>query len=187
MDKKKKKCILRTYLGFWPAWIDLRKKEMLNDNIDIGQWQINMNYLISKHGSISQREEEAFRNWVESFEESESYENYYGEHLEENVTPILLNLTDIDLPPIFYKRQDRNWFLSAYPDVFEYFYPQTNYLAQNFDDELQRVKEHYSAVKEDYERMEQYLGSVRANQTIYLARMKTFYVNELRKYLLLCR
>jgi len=183
MDIKQKKAILKDYLGFSPAWFDLRKKEILNDNINIKQWQINMNYLIYEYGSIYSSEENAFDHWAETFNNPV---NIFEEYLEEHVTPILLNISDIYLPRILFRDQDRNWFLAAYPDVFEYFYPQANLLAENFDTELRRVKEHVKAVTADHEKMEQYLTTGKGNQTIYLVRMKTFYKNELNKNLLLC-
>ncbi len=186
MDTKQKKANIKEYLGFSPAWFDLRKKEILNDNVNIEQWQINMNYLIYKHGSIDSSEEKAFDHWAETFKDPVNDEMNFEEYLEEHVTPILLNISDVDLPRILYRDQDRNWFLAAYPDVFEYFYPQANLLAENFDAELRRVEEHVKAVTADHERMEQYLATGKGNQTIYLVRMKTFYKNELNKNLLLC-
>lgn len=183
MDTKQKKSILKEYLGFLPAWFDLRKKEILNDNINIEQWQINMNYLICNHGAIDSSERKAFEHWAEIFENSINGE--FEEYFEEHVTPVLLNISSADLPRILYRDQDRNWFLAAYPDVFEYFCPQTN-LSLDLDAELQRVEEHVKATRADYEKMEQYLATGKGNQTIYLVRMKTFYKNELNKNLLLC-
>jgi len=183
VDTKQKKSILKEYLGFLPAWFDLRKKEILNDNINIEQWQINMNYLICNHGAIDSSERKAFEHWAEILENSINGE--FEEYFEEHVTPVLLNISSADLPRILYRDQDRNWFLAAYPDVFEYFCPQTN-LSLDFDAELQRVEEHVKATRADYEKMEQYLATGKGNQTIYLVRMKTFYKNELNKNLLLC-
>lgn len=125
MDTKQKKSILKKYLGGFPAWFDLRKKEIVNDNINIEQWQINMNFLIYKHGTIDPSEKKAFKDWTETFYNTGSDEiKYEGWYLEEHATPVLLNISDVDLPPILCRDRDRNWFLAAYPDVFEYFYPQ---------------------------------------------------------------
>ena len=181
MNTKQKKSILKAYLGFLPAWFDLRKKEILKDNINIEQWQINMNYLIDKHGTIDSSERKAFNNWSETLEDP----FIACLDLETHVTSSLVNMADGDIPPILYTA-DRNWFLAAYPDVFDYFYPQTNWLAEDFDAETRRVEEHLEAVRADHERMEQYLATGKGNQTIYLVRMKDFYKNELNKKFLLC-
>lgn len=187
MDTKQKKSILKRYLGFSPAWFDLRKKEILKDNIDINQWQINMNYLIYKYGTIDSSEQKAFEGWVSNFEDSKNDEFDFEEQLEKYVTPVLLNISDADLPRILYKDQDRNWFLAAYPDVFEYFYPQPNLLADDFDEEMRRVEEHVKAVTGDHKRMEKYVSTGKGNQTIYFVRMKAFYKDELSKNFLICR
>ena len=181
MDKKYKKKILKKYLGLSPVWFDLRKKEILKDNIDINQWQINMNYLIYKYGTIDSSEQKALEEWLSNLEDAENDEFDFEEHLEKNVTPVLTNILDGDLPPIFYKDQDRNWFLAAYPDVFEYFYPQPNLPADDFDKEMLRVEEHVKNVTEDHKRMEQYISTEKGNQTIYLVRMKNFFQYELNK------
>jgi len=58
-DKK----TLKKYLGSFPAWFDLRKKEILRDKISIAQWKINMNYMIDYHGTIDSCELRAFDEW----------------------------------------------------------------------------------------------------------------------------
>jgi|GEM_PF-2526978 len=186
-DTKHKKAILKKYLGLSPVWFDLRKKEILKDNIDINQWQINMNYLIHKYGTIDSSEQKALEEWLRNLEDTENDELDFEEHLGKNATPILANILDGDLPPVFYKDQDRNWFLAAYPDVFGYFYPQPNLLADDFDKEMLRVEEHVKNVTEDHKRMEQYISTGKGNQTIYLVRMKNFFQYELDKIFTLCR
>ncbi len=187
MDTKQKKSIINKYLGSYPVWFDLRKKEILNDNINIEQWQINMNYLIYKHSAIDSNEITAFEYWAKTFNHNRNDKIEFKEYLEEHVTPVLLAIAAFDLPRIFYSDQDRNWFLAGYPDVFEYFYPQTNTLAEDFDAECRRVEDRNKAIKADYERMEQYLAMEKGNQTIYLVRMKNFYKTDLKKDFLLCR
>lgn len=180
-----KKKILKSYLGRLPACFDLRKKEILNDNIDINQWQINMNYLIYNHGTIYSREQKAFFNWSKIFELQGIEEFDFEEYLEKNVTKVLLNISESDLPPILYRDKDRNWFLASYPDVFEYFYPQYNFSANDFDTELQRVDKHVKTTKNEFERMQQFIMTGKGNHTIYLIRMKNFYKNELNKDIIL--
>jgi len=146
-----------------------------------------MNYLVYKYGTIDSSEQKALEEWLSNLEDAENDELDFVEHLEENVTPFLANISDGNLPPIFYKGQNRNWFLAAYPDVFEYFYPQPNYLADDFDKEMLRVEEHVKNVTENHQRMEQYISAGKGNQTIYLVRMKKFYKDELNKNFLLSR
>jgi hypothetical protein len=182
MERKEKKAILNDYLGRYPAWFDQRKKEILKDNIGIIQWRINMNYLIHNYGAIDASEEKAFSKWTETFE----YLNY--DFLENNVTKILITINESDLPPILYKNTDRNWFLAAYPDVFEYFYPQVNHSAYDLHAELQRIIEKNDQITKNHsERMQRYIYSGRVNQTIVLIRLKNFYKDELsNNYLLSC-
>lgn len=184
-DIKHRKAILKKYLGLSPVLFDLRKKEILKDNIDINQWQINMNYLIYKYGTIDSSERKAFNKWRWNLEDAENDEFDFEEYLEKNVTPVLTNILEGGLPPIFYKNQDRNWFLAAYPDVFEYFYPQPNLHADDhdLDKEILRTEEQCINVMEgqDYKRMEQYISAGKSNQTIYLVRMKDFFQYELNK------
>lgn len=175
MNKKQIKSILKKYLGISPVWFDLRKREILNDNLDINQWQINMNYLIYRYGTIDACEQKAFERWTITFEDTGTEEIDFVEYLEERVTPVLLNMEDGNLPSVLHKGQDRNWFLAAYPHVFAYFFPQPNYLAEDFDAEMRRFEEHVQAVKPEHERMLEYITQGKGNQTIYLVRMKIFY------------
>lgn len=100
VDTKQKKSILKEYLGFLPAWFDLRKKEILNDNINIEQWQINMNYLICNHGAIDSSERKAFEHWPEIFENSINSE--FEEYFEKHVTPVLLNISKALIFLVYY-------------------------------------------------------------------------------------
>ncbi len=187
MNKEYKKSILSEYLGNSPAWFDLRKKEILNDNIDISQWQINMNFLIYKYGTIDSSEQKSFNRWVAIFK-YENKEMDFEQYLQKRVTPNLLNILDGDLPRILYRNQDRNWFLAAYPDVFAYFYPQPDVRAEDFDAELRRVENHVETTTIDYESMGEYVLTGKGNQTIYLVRTKNFYKNKLHKdFLLYCK
>ena len=61
-----RKRILKYFLESLPIWFDLRKKEILKDEIDIPQWQHNMIYLISKYGTIDSCEERAAFNTLHS-------------------------------------------------------------------------------------------------------------------------
>ena len=201
MNKKLKKKILKKYLGAFPSWFDLRKKEILKDNIDIIQWQNNMNYLIIEHGTIERSEQKAFKKWlslnlkyiIDKGEMNYISENKYNnieelfksdieEYLEGKVTPVLTNIWEESLPPILRKGQGRNWFLAGYPDVFDYFFPDVNLNRDNKDVDNLIVN-----TKVDFERMGKYIATGKGNQTIYLIRMKNFYRYELNRKFLLCK
>ena len=182
--------ILKQYLGlrYFPFSLDIRKREIMNDNIDIEQWRININYLIQSHGTIDPGEWKAFNHWIECLEEVVKNETGFINYLEDHATPVLLRISPWDIPPILQRDKDRNWFLAAYPDVLEYFYPQMNVFADDFDKEKRRLDSHLESVESDCKRMEKYLATGgKANQTIYLMRMKDFYRNELNKSFLLGR
>lgn len=189
MHTKQRKSILHKYLGFCPALFDLRKKEILRDNINIEQWQINMNFLIYKYGTIASSEKTTFDCFAETFKNTGNDEIKFRNYLEQEVTPVLLNISDIDLdlPRILCRGKDRNWFLAGYPDVFEYFYVQPKFLAGEFDTEMRQAEDRVKTVAGDRERMEQYVALGKGNQAISLVRMKTFYKNEFKTNFLLCR
>jgi len=195
--------ILDKYLGKIPDTIDLRKKALLEDNIDLLQWQINMNYLINYFEKIMRI----------------SYVDLSADKNIQKVTPVLLNLQAINLPPILLESIERNWFISAYPDVLDYFYPQYyfNTLSvakyhknQGFIDdpssfikealenneesdasikqEISRVQQHLENIKKDYELLKNYLAESLKNlddDLLVLLKIKDFYKNHLHKKFLL--
>ncbi len=90
------------------------------------------------------------------------------------------------LPEILWNNQDRNWFLSAYPDVFEYFYPLPNLSAKNIDEELIRINQYMEKIRDEHTRLKQYiLSKGKGNPTVYLIRIKDFYRYELKRKFLL--
>ncbi len=99
------KLILKKYLGRAPTIIDVRKRSILKDRINIETWQKNMEYLENEH-SWSKRE---------------------------NIHPLVQTIIDgeVALPPMLYRSTDRNWFISAYPDVIMYFYPTVDLAVAN--------------------------------------------------------
>jgi len=189
MNTKQKKSISHKYLGFCPALLDVRKKEILRDNINIEQWQANLNFLIYKYGSTALNEKTTFDWFAEAFEDSSSDCTQWKNYLEENVTPVLTNISDVDLdlPGILCRGKDRNWFLAGYPDVFEYFHVKPKLPGGKFDIEMRKAEASAKVVTEDRETMEQYVAMGKVNQAISLVRMKTFYKKKLKKRLLLCR
>lgn len=87
-----------------------------------------------------------------------------------------------NLPQILWSNQDRNWFISAYPDVVDYFYPQIDFLTDNLEMEENRISEYTRNHREEYEEVERYIESKgKATQTVYLIRLKDFYRYKLKK------
>lgn len=215
MNKTGQKDILKKYLGKFPAWFDLRKKELIKDKINIRQWEINMNYITHNYGSIDNLEIKACKIWIdkkvrevyankikEFFEDFKKEfgpdvkfnaidifprENFDNLFKEVGVTPILFNFYESPmLPEILWNNQDRNWFLSAYPDVFEYFYPLPNLSAKNIDEELIRINQYMGKIRDEHTRLKQYiLSKGKGNPTVYLIRIKDFYRYELKRKFLL--
>ena len=204
ISKDLTKVILKKYLRLTPVWFDLRKREIIKDRINIRQWQINMNYLIWKYGTIDKKEQQAFEAWVTlNFKSTFKYDDFtrqlensklfsismfdsvIEENLDNKVTPVLKYFSDVLIAPIFHKDQDRNWFLAAYPDVFEYFNPQINFYANDLQGEQKRVEEHVKRSFDNNERMQKYVLNGKGNQTIFLIRMKDFYHLEMKKKILL--
>ena len=79
---------MHKYLGFCPALFDLRKKEILRDNINIEQWQINMNFLIYKYGTIASSEKTTFDCFAETFKNTGNDEITFRNSLEQEVTAV---------------------------------------------------------------------------------------------------
>jgi hypothetical protein len=153
MKEKEKKKTLRRYLGKLPSWFDLRKKALLEDKIDIDRWAINMEYLETKDLSLRQK----------------------ADHL-------VVQIDDGSpfLPPVLMEKQDRNWFIAAYPDVIDYFYPT---VALGLGDRTDTARRKMAEVETDYQKLKQYLSSKKLNQTLTLLHMKRFYKDELKKCL----
>lgn len=193
MNNIDKKGILKKYLGRTLAWFDLRKKEIIKDKININQWEINMNYLIETLGSIYKREVKASKEWI--YEKTRLADTEYGTFTPDNffeelsVTQTLLTFyrsEPSNLPEIIWSNQDRNWFISAYPDVVDYFYPQIDFSTDSLEMEEDRISEYMRNHSEEYEEVKRYIElKGKATQTIYLIRIKDFYRNELKKKFLL--
>lgn len=98
MNIEEKKKIIRRYLGRkFPFGTDPREEALLEDDIDIGRWAKNMEYL-----------------------ETQDYFNREG------VEPLVVRIDEAAafLPFILHgDRKKRNWFIAAYPDVINYFFP----------------------------------------------------------------
>jgi hypothetical protein len=176
VNKSDTRRILKKYLGLTPAWFDLRKKEIIKDKINIDQWEVNMNYLI-ENLSIHKRES-SIKRWI--YEKTRLPDTEYVTFTPDNffeelgVTQTLINFNRSDpsnLPEILWSNQDRNWFISAYPDVVDYFYPQINFSTDRLEIEQDRI--------EEIKRYIELKG--KATQTTYLIIIKEFYRNELKK------
>lgn len=108
-----KKEVIKKYLGKTPFFLDLRKKSLLKDNIDIEVWEKNMQFL----------------------------ENPNDWDLQEKIHPLIKTITSYEeaLPQMLWKSQDRNWFIAAYPDVIMYFYPEID-LSLTQEEKLKKRK-----------------------------------------------
>lgn len=148
-EKNWKKEVITKYLGRLPFWFDLRKKALLEDNIDIDRWRTNMEYLQTK-------------DW----------------DLREEVDPLVARIDDATpfLPPVLWERHDRNWFIAAYPDVIDYFYPNV-YPDLPPDTRETKMTEAQSRRR----KLDEYLSSKKLNQTLCLLYMKRFYKDELKR------
>lgn len=185
--KKYRKKILKQYLGISPVWFDLRKKEISRDKIDIIQWQINMNHLIAEYGTIDSIERKAFEEWeyLQKIKDEEfDYRDFFGE----KVTQLIYRVSDADVPPILRRNQDRNWFLAAYPDVFDYLCPSPDVNADDFGAEQKKVDKLVEDRTGFFNKMSKTIVSLgKTNQTITLIRIKNFYKAELRRNFLLAK
>jgi hypothetical protein len=189
MNKSDTRRILKNYLGLIPAWYDLRKKEIIKDKINIAQWEVNINYLIENLGSIHKREVEASKRWI--YEKTRLPDTEYVTFTPDNffeglgVTQTLINFNRSDpsnLPEILWSNQDRNWFISAYPDVVDYFYPQINFSTDSLEMEQDRISEYMRKHSEEYAQIKRYIElKGKITQTTYLIIIKDFYRNELKK------
>lgn len=151
-----KKHVIKKYLGKTPFFLDLRKKSLIRDTIDIEVWEKNMQFLES--------------DWFNKFD------------LKNRVHPLVKTITEFEeaLPPILWKSQDRNWFIAAYPDVIMYFYPEIDlYLTKEEKLEKRKISD------PDFQKLRDYLDQFKLNQTLTLIRIKDFYKNHLKKEFLL--
>lgn len=151
-----KKQIIKKYLGKTPFFLDLRKKSLLKDNIDIEKWEKNMQFLVNSS------------NW----------------DLRETVHPFVNTIIEGDsfLPPVLWKKEDRNWFIAAYPDVIMYFYPTVD-LELSEEENLQKRQE----CDPDFQKLQVYLENYKLNQTLTLIYMKDFYKKTLNREFLMSR
>jgi len=157
LQMKEKKRILKGYLGNYPAWFDLRKKEILKDNIDINQWEINMEYLEEGFSIISRGKDS------------------------DKKTPLVEIISDgiSFLWPVVHKKID-NWFVAAYPDVIMYFYPSVNIKLGH-----EIINKKMMDVEKDFQELKKYLTPKKLNHPLNLIYIKRFYKKMLNKKLLL--
>jgi len=105
MDKQ----ILNKYLGKSYFKKDRRRQELLNDFIDLRQWESNINFVtsgIDRNAVFIDENEQAIINAASPI---------FGKIVEHMKTPI-------DYPQALNFR-DMFWYIAAYPDVIDFFYP----------------------------------------------------------------
>lgn len=124
------KQVLKKYLGKMPTILDLRKKTIVKDKIDLSMWEKNMQYL----------------------------ENDYDWNLHESAHPLVCTIKDGEafLPPVLNPMTDKNWFIAAYPDVIMHFYPTIDLAIPNeklinknqgVEEDFQRLQEYLDKFK----------------------------------------
>lgn len=176
--------ILERYLGKKNYQKDERKLTLLQDNIDLHQWQTNMELIFSdispdmsvEHASLLGEEKEM---------------------LLKNATPelrqVLMGLQAAIHFPLGLRNEANAWFIAAYPDVLNFFYPSPNYHIKPLEKELKRLEkvkavvdvimdEFLNEIEKKYEGRNQSpdIGTV-------LAELKVYYTSKLNKQLLLSK
>jgi len=109
-------------LGWRPTWLDERKKILVRDGIDLGQWDRNLAFLgsgINPLGIVRDDEESETLSAATSL----------------LVKVVLAARVGWDFPLVL--SATHRWFLAAYPDVFDYFYPSPGYLSGDANAALQ--------------------------------------------------
>jgi hypothetical protein len=182
--------ILQEYLGPGNYSFDERKKCLIEDGIDLKQWQINMEFIL--------------RNIDPTLEPE--YENLI---IEDNrvflkkVTPKLklilqgLKPPQLYYPPFLNDKVKYSWYIAGYPDVLDYFYPSPNYSkgSEYLDEELKKVEKRQAVVDPLMDDLSIYIQKkyekeIKAKDTdkatlIYLLELKEYYKNTLIKSFLL--
>lgn len=165
--------------------LDKRKLSLVIDGIDLKQWQINMNYILSDISPhITSKIASVFLN-----EEKEQ--------LVKKATPELKSiLYELSHPismhlPSSLKKDTHAWFIAAYPDVLNYFYPSPDYGKESLDNELKRVEKAKQVVDKQ---MEDFLNKIENKYSAkdhppayeaVLIELKDYYRNDLNKQFLL--
>lgn len=189
LDIKQKKSYLKFYLGATPSWFDLRKKELINDGIDIFKWRINMGYLTMRFGTLSQRvREEEYWGVMASLMLKADEPLLYDEYLEREATPYIkrIEFSEGLLPHFLQADQDRDWFISGYADVCEFFYPLPDHDVKDFQAEDNRICQIVLGIEDIADKLSLYIEQQgKYNQTIALIRVKNFYRDVLKRPFLL--
>jgi len=156
MDTKEKKKVIRKYLGRkFLFGSDAREQALLEDNIDIGRWAKNMEYLKAGQPSvIFFAIEEAARDEVD---------------------PLVVRISDL-APlslPLMFSGKEHHWFIAAYPDVVNYFMPP-------YDPAHPERTEEQKEGRAVYQKLLMSLTE-QPDPTEFLIRLKRFYKDELKK------
>ncbi len=176
--------ILHQYLGQTSYLLDKKKLSLIKDEINLEQWQKNMNLIFS---DISPR--------MFFLENSSVFLGEKENQLLNNATPelkiVLKGLSSVINYPLSLKRDTHAWFIAAYPDVLNFFYPSPDYGKKSFDEELKRVKKSNQvtdAIMDDFlsNIEKKYEGhKIEPNIDDFLLELKEYYKNELNKQFLL--
>jgi hypothetical protein len=154
---------------------DKNKSILQHDEIDIIQWEINLKYLNSAIRSPDQLSVTEFEAKLIKDTTSE-------------VKKIKKNLA----MPIDYPLELQNnkyfWYIAAYPDVIDYFYPSPTYGVEDFEKEKARVKIVRKKSDKDYKDFEELIlkghkHNIDYNQLLLL--LKDYYHEILKNEFLL--
>lgn len=172
--------ILEKYLGNNDYQHDEKKLNLIQDQIDLSQWQINMEFIIR---GIKPR-------WSGLLGEED-------EKILEGATPELKQIFSVGLNsgnfPFELNEEILYWFIAAYPDVLNFFYPSPDYDKRPIKEEFKRVEkqgELIEPIMDDFQSNmeEKYkVDNQLPNKEIVYLELKNYYKNELKKRLLLSK
>ena len=173
--------LLNKYFRLLPKFFDLGKKHILDDKIDIKKWETNVIFLLS-----DLRGRSSFLKVYTSQEQQ----------LIRDTTSLVRKIKEnLRFPvdyPLFLDIRTYFWFIAAYPDVIDYFYPSINYDAKNYSFEKERIatrKRRAISDKHFYIVEEQFVGKYadKGEPIHYFLFMKEYYCKEINPNLLLAK
>lgn len=156
MNTEEKEKVIRKYLRRKvPFGTNPREKALLEDNIDIGRWAKNIQYL-----------------------ETQDY------FKREGVDPLVVRIDEAAafLPFILHgDRNKRNWFIAAYPDVINYFFPSAD-IDYSVPENLYEDTEEELIFQKLLESLpESQVVKFKHDPTEFLLYLKRFYKDKLKK------
>lgn len=173
--------ILEKYLGNNDYRFDEKKLNLIQDQIDLFQWQVNMELILRGINP----------SWSAGLLGDED------KNILEKATPdfkhVLIGLGSVIHFPIDLNKETQAWFIAAYPDVLNFFYPSPDYHKVPLEKELKRVEKQEELVDpiiDDFQNTmeEKYKQKKQPPniEAVYID-LKNYYKNELNRRLLLSK